>query len=36
MIWDEFWQFNAADPLDQDLYMANVRDKILPIGGIKL
>ncbi|WP_418496163.1 glycosyl hydrolase 2 galactose-binding domain-containing protein [Coprobacter sp.] len=29
MIWDEFWQFNAADPLDQDLYMANVRDKIL-------
>lgn len=29
MLWDEFWQFNAADPLDQDLYLANVRDKVI-------
>ena len=29
MVWDEFWQFNAADPLDHDLYMANVQDKVL-------
>ncbi|MDE6418092.1 MAG: glycoside hydrolase family 2 [Duncaniella sp.] len=29
LVWDEFWQFNSADPIDHDLYMANVRDKIL-------
>ncbi|GAB6012783.1 glycosyl hydrolase 2 galactose-binding domain-containing protein [Viscerimonas tarda] len=29
MLWDEFFQFNSADPLDQDLFMANVRDKTL-------
>ena len=31
LVWDEFFQFNTIDPLDQDLYMANVRDKILRI-----
>lgn len=31
LVWDEFFQFNSADPLDQDLYMANVRDKVLRI-----
>ncbi|MDD4921955.1 MAG: malectin domain-containing carbohydrate-binding protein [Bacteroidales bacterium] len=29
LLWDEFFQFNTADPLDLDLYMANVRDKTL-------
>ena len=29
LLWDEFFQFNSADPLDLDLYMANSRDKIL-------
>ncbi len=29
MLWDEFFQFNNADPVDTALYMANVRDKVL-------
>lgn len=29
LVWDEFFQFNSIDPLDHDLYMANVRDKVL-------
>ena len=29
LVWDEFFQFNNADPIDHDLYMANVRDKVL-------
>ncbi|HTJ78715.1 MAG TPA: malectin domain-containing carbohydrate-binding protein [Rariglobus sp.] len=29
LLWDEFFQFNSASPLDLDLYMANCRDKIL-------
>jgi hypothetical protein len=31
LVWDEFFQFNSADPADLDLYMTNVRDKILRI-----
>ena len=29
LLWDEFFQFNSADPQDLDLYIANVRDKAL-------
>ncbi len=29
LLWDEFFQFNSADPLDLDLYLANCRDKTL-------
>lgn len=29
LFWDEFFQFNSADPVDMDLYMANCRDKVL-------
>ena len=29
LLWDEFFQFNTANPLDLDLYLANCRDKIL-------
>lgn len=29
LLWDEFFQFNNADPGDLGLYMANCRDKIL-------
>ena len=29
LLWDELFQFNSADPLDLDLYMANCRDKVL-------
>ena len=29
LLWDEFFQFNSADPLDLDLYIDNCRDKIL-------
>jgi hypothetical protein len=29
LLWDEFFQFNSADPLDLQLYIDNVRDKIL-------
>ena len=28
LLWDEFWQFNDADPADLDLYYANVRDHV--------
>ena len=31
LVWDEFFQFNTADPLDLDLYLANARDKVLRI-----
>jgi len=29
LLWDELFQFNSADPLDLDLYLANCRDKVL-------
>jgi hypothetical protein len=29
LLWDELFQFNSLSPLDRDLYMDNVRDKIL-------
>ena len=29
LVWDEFFQFNSADPLDTGLYLANCRDKTL-------
>ncbi len=29
LLWDEFFQFNTADPFDTDLMMANIKDKIL-------
>jgi hypothetical protein len=29
LVWDEFFQFNSADPLDLGLYLANCRDKVL-------
>jgi hypothetical protein len=29
LVWDEFFQFNSADPLDLGLYIANCRDKVL-------
>jgi Beta-galactosidase/beta-glucuronidase len=29
MLWDEFFQFNQADPIDLDLFLSNVRDKVL-------
>lgn len=29
LLWDEFFQFNNADPIDTARYMANVRDKVL-------
>lgn len=31
LVWDEFFQFNDADPLDVDLYLANCRDKIVRV-----
>ena len=29
LLWEEFWQFNSADPVNTDLYLANVRDAVL-------
>lgn len=29
LLWDEFFQFNNADPVNTELYMANIRDKVL-------
>ena len=29
LVWDEFFQFNTADPQDLGLYLANCRDKVL-------
>ena len=29
LFWDEFWQFNSIDPIDQDFYFTNVRDHVL-------
>jgi hypothetical protein len=31
LVWDEFFQFNDATPLDTGLYLANCRDKVLRI-----
>jgi len=29
MVWQDLFQFNVANPLDQDLYMANLKDHVL-------